>query len=700
MRDERDRVVRRSIRTPGFLASWAVMAWMLTAPVTGWAATYGTAGITSFPRLHVVGNGQEYTNVTESSYEWKGWVELDAKGFALIEGWHLYPTLRVEGQPSQPLSLYKASDSYPFGKWATYVKKTETESFPGFAVRDFAARACNRNADKLREQGRSNTWIFDREHKIALEVWADYDVNVTVGDKFLEAGWPMLNEIVCEKWAGAAPVAGAKDLQGIMEVRAAQLVLFPGIHTGACPVDISLFMKVKGNGAGSFEAWVESSDGWKSKKMIRSIGGQSGGEYQVDFSEKVPVPIVLPASTPGGGSGAGSQASTGKAAAKGGPGDTLPPKGGPPVAGGGLAAADRPDNVHKASLRLVAVGGGKTVASDWQDYTVTCDPKVTAGLQPADNLATAVSVLQSSLAVTPQAGLSGKCGVELRGQIQTNVANAKVKLAYRNHKGVTTPPREVTTGLNKQAVFTDQLDFSKKQGGMWIEQGGAWNPNGGGHAGEHAGSFQIVGQNIAFQSSPVPYSFKCVNPPPGGLAAAGGPTPVLPQGGAAPGKPDLATGRTTAALSAGRPDLVSKSVAVGGELVSAGAVEVLSASKAKGYRDGRCLFRIEYRVDNEGPAKTPGSFRNVLLWGGTVLDDHVAPGLGPGESRTRVLDAYLTPGEHGLTLRVDADRAAAESDEANNVRTARVRLNGPCASPQVKGATPGAPAAPAQMKTT
>ena len=125
---------------------------------------------------------------------------------------------------------------------------------------------------------------------------------------------------------------------------------------------------------------------------------------------------------------------------------------------------------------------------------------------------------------------------------------------------------------------------------------------------------------------------------------------------------------------------------------------MLSASNASGYRDGQCLFRIEYQVDNEGRAKTPGGFRNVLQWDTAVIDNHVDPGLGTGERRTRVLDAYLTPGAHGLTLRVDADRAVEESNEGNNVRTARVRLNGPCSEPQPKGAAPGSPASPTQKK--
>ena len=377
-------LVGRTTCQGAFLA-WAVAWLVVSVPATGGAATYGTAGIASFPTLHVVGNGTDYTDVTESGYEWKGGLELDAKGFALIQGWFLHPSLKVEGQSSLPLWPHQVSDSYPFGKWATFVKKTNMrKEFPAFAVRSFAAQACNRNAEKLREQGRTDTWIFDRQHKIAVEVWATYDVDVTVGDKVLEAGWPISKEIVCEKWAGSK-VAGPDKLQGVMEVKRSQLVLFPSAHTGPCPVDVSMFMKVTGNGAGSFEAWVESSDGWKSKKMVRSI--RQGGEYLEDFSDKIPVPIVLPASSGGGGSGAGSQASGSKAAVKPGPGDTLPPKGGPPVSpGGGLAGADQPGNVHKASLRLVATGGGKTVTSGWQDYKITCDPKVATGLKPAENI--------------------------------------------------------------------------------------------------------------------------------------------------------------------------------------------------------------------------------------------------------------------------------------------------------------------------
>jgi hypothetical protein len=80
----------------------------------------------------------------------------------------------------------------------------------------------------------------------------------------------------------------------------------------------------------------------------------------------------------------------------------------------------------------------------------------------------------------------------------------------------TTPLREATTGANREVSFTDTLDFSKTAGGLWIEQGGVIGP-GGDQAGPYAGSFQIVGQSVQFESSPAPYSFTCTGQAPGAI---------------------------------------------------------------------------------------------------------------------------------------------------------------------------------------
>ena len=159
------------------------------------------------------------------------------------------------------------------------------------------------------------------------------------------------------------------------------------------------------------------------------------------------------------------------------------------------------------------------MASHRQNYKVTCDPKVAPGVQPV-HLTAEVRVEQASLAIIPQTNMLGKCAVQLKGTIVTNLAHADVVLAYKNHKGVTTPSREVTTGANRQAQFTDTLDFGKSGTGLWIDQSGVMDPAGGEQAGTYAGSFQIVGASQAFQSNVTPYSLKCTSLAPGGLAPA------------------------------------------------------------------------------------------------------------------------------------------------------------------------------------
>ena len=292
--------------------------------------------------------------------------------------------------------------------------------------------------------------------------------------------------------------------------------MFPDQHAGACPVQLSLFGKVTGNRFGSFE-----------------LGGvdrglevdQDGPEHREQDERSVPGAVHREGDRADRAARARREVAVGPEGrcGRGQSGQPKPPvhpfpgkK--PPVSPGGGLTTGRPGNVHQAALRVVATAGGKTVTSGWQDYKVTCDPKVAPGLVPIDVLAAEIRVVQSTLAVKPRTNQLGKCEVELTGKIWTNVAHADVTLAYRNHKGVTTPEREVTTGANKEVTFTDTLDFSKTGGGLWIEQGGVIGP-GGGPAGPYTGSFQIVGQSVVFQSSPAPYSFTCTNKAPGGLVA-------------------------------------------------------------------------------------------------------------------------------------------------------------------------------------
>jgi len=125
-------------------------------------------------------------------------------------------------------------------------------------------------------------------------------------------------------------------------------------------------------------------------------------------------------------------------------------------------------------------------------------------------------------------------------------------------------------------------------------------------------------------------------------------------------------------------DLVAKGVVIGGQFINVGAAETLHTYRAKAFSNGKCLFGFEYNVKNQGAAKTPVPFRNVVLWDTGIIAQHAGQILNGGVSRDYFFDAWLEPGSHLLTLRADADQAVQESDETNNQRITRVVVMGAC----------------------
>jgi hypothetical protein len=474
----------------------------------------------AFPSIVAVGNGHRYTHLSAVGYAWEVDVDISTSASGRIKEWQIWPVLTVEGQPSFELKLYGHREWYPSAAdpWPRPKSKKRHVAalFPDVLIRDYVVSACNQNADRLRQMGQSDAKIFSESHRINATTNPLWKLDFTIGgDEFSETFQPVPADIVCAGVAGAAvPPPKAGDIAVPMEVRQSGLVVFPSQHDGACPAQLSLFGQVTGNAFGTFDSWLESTEGWKSTKTTRTIHSKADSWYEEQFVEKITIPIVRPADTPPGGPASGQAAGGGALTGKQRPPDPVGPPAKPPVSGSGGLTTGAPPNVHRAALRLMARGGGKTVASGWRNYRVTCDPMVAPGLTPFDALAAEVQVTKASLAVTPRTNPLGKCEVELRGKITTNVAFADVALAYRNHKGVTTPIREVTTGANREASFSDTLDFSKTAGGLWIEQGGVIGP-GGDQAGPYAGSFQIVGQSVQFQSSPAAYSFACTGQAPG-----------------------------------------------------------------------------------------------------------------------------------------------------------------------------------------
>jgi hypothetical protein len=656
---------------------------LLLAPLP--ARANGGIAVTAykFPSIVVVGNGETYTGVTGIGYAWEATVEVDTGTLGRIKEWMIWPSVTVEGQSTLELKtagVHKwypsASDPWPRPK---HVTADVARLFPDVSIKAYVVEACNRNADRLRQLGQSNKQIFGATHQLNATSSPLWSLDLTVGgDTNSEAFVPVTADIRCEKWAGAVlpPPKGGDDFAGEMEVREAKLVVFPGQHAGACPVQLSLFAKVTGNRFGSFESWVESTEGWKSTKSVRSIDGKTNGAYEESFTEKVSVPIVRPAGSPGGGGGAGAALGGGALATPRAPIDPIGGQGGSPASPSAGLTTGKPANVHQAALRVVAHAGGKTVASPWQDYKVTCDPKVAPGLVPFDALAADVRVTQSSLAVAPRTSLLGKCEVELRGKIWTNVAFADVTLAYRNHKGVTTPPREVTTGADRTVSFTDTLDFSKAAGGLWIEQGGVIGP-GGGQAGPYAGSFQLVGQSVIFQSSPAPYSFTCSNQAPGGLVAKPRtPHTSFPPVGPLTGAPrDPEPGGAGPQGGGGAMTLGPQGAQKTGPQVATLAVRVdFAATVLVLAPAGSAGAMLTARIANRGTAPATGEYRVLVKnhQGQVVFERSGRAQLDPGEQQG-ISERVPSPPHRRLTATLVV-QTPGDVNPGNNQKTASALL--------------------------
>jgi CARDB len=371
---------RRALRPLAMLGLW------LLAASAASAYTGGVVEWLNFPQITVAAEGDHYTGVTAIGYGWEGRVSIESEGLPRVKSWSLYPRVAVEGlAESLSFEPYKAGKSYPIGKRPQNVHRTVGTQFPNVFVNQFALDVCNLNLDLLMNQGYSRAQVLGQKRTIAADLWGDLDIDITVGDPIIEAFHRDI-EIVCDKAPVHPPKPGPATVTttGEFVLDSAGLVIVPGTYSGACPTDLTLLLTVEGNHKGKVEARVESTEGWKSTKMVvhTTEFDEASGLWQKEFSIPFTVPVKKPKHTGGGGgtipSGPGGmQAPTL-------PGDD-PFPGGAGGAGshavGGITAQDPGSNVHQQSLRLVAKANGKTVASDWDQYRVTCDPK--PAIQPA-----------------------------------------------------------------------------------------------------------------------------------------------------------------------------------------------------------------------------------------------------------------------------------------------------------------------------
>lgn len=352
------------------------LATYLMLPQWASAGCYSDADILGFPKIGVVGNGVEYTHVDAVGYGWNGKIDVECGVFGRVKSWAMWPEVHIEGIGSLSFYEYRASDTYAFGKRPKEVHRSEGHIFPNVFVKTYAVAACNLHANLMREDGISDAVIFSKDHIIALQYRANYDVDVTSTLKNVqEASGIGFSEVICREWEGLRN-GGPDDLTADteFELLGASLILFPKRFEGACPKEMSLFVRVDGNVNGSVEVWIESSAGWTSDEGVLETSefDQVSGDWFGQIDERLAVPILLPTPPPSGQVVPPSPAT-----------DLILPPNDPGVNGFPPGPDWSPDlsiegpagNVHAASLRLTARVGEQTISSDWQSYSYTCDPK-------------------------------------------------------------------------------------------------------------------------------------------------------------------------------------------------------------------------------------------------------------------------------------------------------------------------------------
>ena len=118
-------------------------------------------------------------------------------------------------------------------------------------------------------------------------------------------------------------------------------------------------------------------------------------------------------------------------------------------------------------------------------------------------------------------------------------------------------------------------------------------------------------------------------------------------------------------------------ITIAGHSAPWGGLITLSASDAFLVSGGTCAFNISYDLKNSGMAPTAPPFKNRLRRDSTVVSIQSNLSLAAGETRNIATQAYLTSGNHILGLFMDNDFVVAESNEGNNIRRIKIKVNCP-----------------------
>lgn len=151
-----------------------------------------------FPNLTAKAEGHQYKRPSAvPAYAWKAELFLSPGHTAGVKSWEIWPEL----DGSLSLKSFGVAKSYPVGHRPFEVEKTVGRVIYASVLEDFAVEKCTANAQKLKQQGKSDAWIFSREHELTFEVRLelDYDIRIGVDSHLPSAGIGLEHrKITCE----------------------------------------------------------------------------------------------------------------------------------------------------------------------------------------------------------------------------------------------------------------------------------------------------------------------------------------------------------------------------------------------------------------------------------------------------------------------------------------------------------------------
>ena len=382
------RAARAGCRRPAVAATLAALLLVL-AP----AAARASGGLVvmdcGFPSIVVIGNGYRYTGVSALGYAWKVAVDIDTGTLGRIKEWHIWPILTVEGQPPLELKVSRVSHvvSIRVGPVAATevsqeARRAPVPGRPDQGLRRLGVQPGGRSASDA-GPGTTRRSFPSRIRSPRRRTPSGSWTSPSAGTRSAKRSSRFAADIVCAKWAWDRDShhRRLRDIAVPMEVKQSGLVVFPAEHAGACPVQLSLFGRVDGQRLrhvrelarvhGGLEVHQDGSHGARARRMASTRSSSSTRSRSRSCGRDA---------RPGGGPAGGQVSGGGALPDPQRPADPVSPPNTPPVGSPVGITTGTPPNVHQAALRLVARGGGKTVASSWHDYKVACDPKVATGL--------------------------------------------------------------------------------------------------------------------------------------------------------------------------------------------------------------------------------------------------------------------------------------------------------------------------------